>query len=169
MIADGGEVLSDMRTLTDQQQLHGPLASTATVWRLLDSMDEDSLSALRRAWAMARERAWAARGELTGAKLPGSAVAGGETADVVIDLDATLVEAHSKKQQAGPHYKGGFGFHPLLAYLDNTGEALAGILRPGNAAAHNASDHRRVLDLALAQLPDAWRVKPILVLLGWGC
>ena len=42
---------------------------------------------------------------------------------------------------------------PLLAYLDATGEALAGLLRPGNAGSGTAADHVAVLDDALAQLP----------------
>ena len=50
-------------------------------------------------------------------------------------------------------YKRGFGFHPLLAYLDATGEALAGLLRPGNAGSNTAADHVEVLDAALFQLP----------------
>ncbi len=53
-------------------------------------------------------------------------------------------------------YKGGFGFHPLLAYLDRgdgTGEGLAGLLRAGNAGANTAADHIEVVDTALAQLP----------------
>ncbi|MGW7696836.1 IS1380 family transposase, partial [Streptomyces asiaticus] len=53
--------------------------------------------------------------------------------------------------------KRGFGYHPLLCFLDNTGEALAGILRPGNAGANTAADHITVLDQALAQIPDAHR------------
>ena len=71
----------------------------------------------------------------------------------MIDLDATLVSAHSDKEQAAPTYKRGFGFHPLLAYLDATGEALAGMLRPGNAGSGTATDHVTVLSDALAQLP----------------
>ena len=51
----------------------------------------------------------------------------------MIDVDATLVTCHSDKEGAAGNFKGGFGFHVLLAYLDNTGEALAGMLRPGNA------------------------------------
>ncbi|GAA5117424.1 IS1380-like element ISMsm3 family transposase [Haloechinothrix salitolerans] len=163
VIADGGAVISDLRTLADQGLLHGPVASTATAWRVLDGVDEQVLAGLRRARAAARERAWAARGEWTGTELPGSRVADRMIEHAVIDVDATLVEAHSEKDSAAPHYKGGFGFHPLLAFLDNTGEALAGILRPGNAAAHDAGDHVRLLELALAQLPDAWRTKPILI------
>jgi len=30
--------------------------------------------------------------------------------------------------------EGGYGFHPVLAYCDETSEALAGLLRPGNAS-----------------------------------
>lgn len=163
VIADGGQVISDLRALADQELLHGPVASTATAWRVLDGVDTAVLDALRRARARARERAWAARGELTGAELPGSRVADRSIGHVVIDLDATLVEAHTEKDRAAPHYKGGYGFHPLLAYLDNTGEALAGVLRPGNANANDAADHVRVLELALAQLPEQWRAKPILI------
>ena len=52
----------------------------------------------------------------------------------------------------------------MLAWLDNTGEALAGMLRPGNATANAAADHIAVIDEALAQIPDAHRHgTPILV------
>ncbi len=44
-----------------------------------------------------------------------------------------------------------------LCFLDNTGEALAGLLRPGKAGANTAADHITVLDQALAQIPDAHR------------
>ena len=71
----------------------------------------------------------------------------------VIDIDGTLVNAHSDKDGAAPNYKHGFGFYPLMAYLDATGEALAGLLRPGNAGSGTASDHVDVLDAALYQLP----------------
>lgn len=71
----------------------------------------------------------------------------------MIDIDATLVGSHSDKEGAAPTYKRGFGFHPLLAYLDATGEALAGVLRPGNAGSGTAADRVAVLDDALAQLP----------------
>jgi hypothetical protein len=79
-------------------------------------------------------------------------------------FDATLVTAHSEKESAAPTFKGGWGFHPLTAWLDNTGEALAAVLRPGNAGSNTAADHIAVTDLALAQLPDGQRHGvPILV------
>jgi len=71
----------------------------------------------------------------------------------VIDIDGTLVDAHSEKERATPTYKRGFGFYPLMAYLDATGEALAGMLRQGNAGSGTAEDHVVVLDAALRQLP----------------
>ena len=74
---------------------------------------------------------------------------------MTIDVDATLITAHSEKQQAAGNYKGGYGFHPLQAYADETREALAGLLRAGNAGANTAADHITVLDRALEQIPAA--------------
>jgi len=118
---------------------------------------------LRAARAAARDRAWLARGELTGMELPSSRAAGKDLHQVVIDIDATLVTAHSEKEGTAGTFKGGYGYHPINAYLDNTNEALAGILRPGNAGSNTAADHVALLDLALAQLPERWRAKPILI------
>jgi hypothetical protein len=84
-----------------------------------------------------------------------------------VDADATLVLAHSDaKQGAAGTYKSSFGFHPLLAYLDRgqaPGEPLAGLLRPGNAAAGGADDLIELVDLALAQLPRSASDQPVLV------
>jgi Transposase DDE domain group 1 len=138
MIADGGDTISDVAVLRDQPDLFGDVASHATVWRTLEAVDGAALERIKTARAAARARAWAA---------------GADPGFYVIDVDATLIGAHSGKEQAAPNYKRGFGFHPLLAYLDGTGEALAGLLRPGNAGSGTAVDHVAVLDDALAQLP----------------
>src|SRR2546426_703301 len=82
---------------------------------------------------------------------------------LILDLDATLVTAHSDKELAAGTYKHGFGFHPLLCYEATTKEALAGILRPGNAGANTACDHVEVLELALAQLPEPAKRPGLLV------
>ncbi|MGH9156699.1 MAG: IS1380 family transposase, partial [Acidimicrobiales bacterium] len=108
--------------------------------RVLASVDGDILGAVNAARAGARAAAWAA-----GAR---------PLKDfIVLDFDATLVTSHSEKQDAAPNYKHGFGFHPLLCFLDSTNDALAGVLRPGNAGSNTAADHVDVLDAALAQLP----------------
>jgi hypothetical protein len=76
---------------------------------------------------------------------------------LVVDLDATLVTAHSEKEGAAPTWKKGYGFHPLLAAVDHggegSGEIAAGMLRPGNAGSNTAQDHMDVTRRALAQLP----------------
>jgi hypothetical protein len=72
---------------------------------------------------------------------------------VTLDFDATPISIHSEKEQAAGHYKGGYGFNPLLACAGR--EVLAGILRPGNAGANNSADHLKALELALEQLPQS--------------
>jgi len=156
MLADGGEAISDLAVLRDQPELFGTVASTATAWRVLDSVDETVLARLRQARAVVRERAWLARTEL-GRVLPAARAGGRLLPGLVIDIDASLVTCHSEKESAAATFKGGFGYHPVLAFLDNTGEALAGLLRPGNAGSNTAADYITVTDLALAQIPDADR------------
>ena len=78
-IADGARTISDVQVLADQHGLFGPagsVASTPTIWRVLDGIDEAMLGEIRLARAVARDRAWLARGELTGSELPGSRAAG---------------------------------------------------------------------------------------------
>jgi hypothetical protein len=137
-IAAGAETISDLAVLRDQPELFGTVASHPTAWRTLAVIDDEVLERIKTARAQARANAWAA---------------GADPGFYVIDIDATLINAHSDKQDAAPTWKRGFGFHPLLAYLDATGEALAGVLRPGNAGSGTATDHIRVLADALGQLP----------------
>ncbi len=125
--------------------MFGDVASVSTARRVLCSVGAAELDRLRVARAQARARAWAA---------------GAAPEEVIIDFDATPVTAHSDKELAAGHYKGGFGFHPLLATCGR--EVLAGILRPGNAGANNADDHLQVFELALEQLPPAALDGPIL-------
>jgi hypothetical protein len=138
MLADGGDCLTDLGALRDQQVLFGRVASDATAYRCVERLDAVMLSRLRAARAATRSRVW-------------------DLADtpsrVILDIDATLLTAHSEKEGAAGTYKGGFGFHPLLCFEAATGEALAGVLRPGNAGSNTASDHITVLEHALAQLP----------------
>jgi hypothetical protein len=138
MIADGGDAISDLAVLRDQPDLFGRVASTPTAWRVLEAVDAAALERIAAARAAARAEVWAA---------------GADPGFYVIDFDGTLITAHSEKEGAAPTYKRGFGFHPLLAFLDATDEALAGILRPGNAGSNTAADHVELLGMALEQLP----------------
>jgi len=139
-IADGAEVISDFRVMGDQDDLFGLVASVPTAWRTLAEIaggEERRLAKITAAVNAARRRAWAGIAARHGA-LPGVRVA-----DKVMDgvtcirLDASVVTCHSDKEGAEPNFKG-FGFHPLLAYCDNTGEPLAGVLRPGSAGSNTA-------------------------------
>ena len=139
MLADGGDCLADLGALRDQEDLFGRVASAPTAWRVVDSLcAEGMLERLRAARAKARERVW----EL-----------GGRPERIVLDLDPTLITAHSDKEEARGSFKGGFGFHPMLCYLDESEEALSGLLRPGNAGSNTAADQVAVVDEALGQLP----------------
>jgi len=150
-VALGGDCLADIAVLREQPELAGPVASDPVVSRLVAVLAAEgprALRAIRAARAAARERAWA----LAGDSAPG---AGG--ALVTIDLDATIVIAHSDKQDAAPTWKKTFGFHPMTAWADHgaagNGEPLALLLRPGNAGSNTAADHVETTRLALAQLP----------------
>jgi hypothetical protein len=151
MLADGGDCLADLGALGDQRALFGEVASSSTAFRVIDRIASTPgmLDALRAAHARARERVW----ELAGAP-----------ERLTIDLDATLITSHSDKQGAAGTFKGGFGFHPMLAYADETDEALAAELRPGNAGANTAADQIQVAEHALQQIP-AEHIEEIEILL----
>jgi hypothetical protein len=141
-VASGGDALSHLVALRNQPGVFGAVASVPTAFRVVDAIDDTLLARVRAARATVRRGVWAAGlNPVT------------ERGYVTLDFDATLLDAHSDKEQAAPTYKKGFGFFPLGAWLDNTAEALAAILRPGNAGANTASDHVGVLEEALAQLP----------------
>jgi hypothetical protein len=163
LLADGGEAIADLAVLREQGEVFGPVASDPTAWRVLAGLDAQALRRLRAARAAAREIAWAQHAETRGV-FPQAKAAGREIPGLVLDLDASLVRCHSEKENATPTWKKTFGYHPLLCFLDNTGEALAGILRPGRAGSNTAADHIEVLDGALAQIPDDRRHgTPVLV------
>ena len=156
-VADGAEAISDITVLADQGELFGDVASDSTCWRTLNEVGPAELAAVDRARAAARELLWAQRAEISGEAVGPARAAGSELPGLVIDLDATIVVCHSEKEQTAPTFKHTFGYYPMVAFLDNTGEALAGLLRAGNAGSNTAADHIAVLDAALAQLPDEHR------------
>jgi hypothetical protein len=146
-IADGATTIADLAVLRNQPELFGEVASHPTAWRTLQAIDNDTLERVRAGRAAARRRAWAA---------------GADPGFYVIDIDGTLVNSHSDKESAAPNYKKRFGFYPIVSFLDATGEALAGLLRPGNAGSNTAIDNITVLDDSLAQLPiDPFEVEVI--------
>lgn len=157
MLADGGEAIADIEVLRHQGPVLGPVASPPTVWRALDELTPAALRRIQTARARVRRHVWT---QLTNSEagLPASKVADVDLADVVVlDVDATIVVAHSDKDQASPTFKKTFGFHPLAVWCDNTQEMLAGMLRTGRAGSNTAVDHIAVLTDAIAQVPAAHR------------
>jgi hypothetical protein len=111
MLADGGECISDPGAIRDQEALFGRAASNATAFRVIDRIAGNPRlrDALRAAHAHARPRFW----DLAG--MP---------EQLTIDVDATRITAHSDNEKPAGNYKGGYGFRPLMAYADQTREAL---------------------------------------------
>jgi Transposase DDE domain group 1 len=141
MLAGGGESCADIEHLRTQDRLFGRVPSDTTVYRTLTAIDSVTLAGLSVAARDTRAVVWARSDATAG--------------PVVLDIDASLVEIHSEnKEGTAPHFKRGFGFHPMFCFADATGETLASLLRPGNAAANDAADHLTVLDAAIDQLPD---------------
>ncbi len=157
-LAVGGECLADVAQLRGAPEVFGLVASDPTVTRLIDALAADApaaLAAIAAARAATRAQTW----ELAGKHAPDH---GSDAArPLVIDVDATLVTAHSEKEQAAPTFKRGFGFHPLWAFCDHgsegTGEPLAFLLRRGNAGSNTVADHIADLRQALTQLPGGRR------------
>lgn len=160
-LALGGDCLADAATVRSEPEIYGRVASDATVSRTIAMLAGDAdrvLASVAAARRVARAQVW----ELAGEHGPNS----GATADdpLVVDLDATLVTAHSEKEQAAPNFKRGYGFHPLAAFVDHggegTGEAVAIKLRAGNAGSNTAADHIAVTREALKQLPGVNPSRP---------
>ena len=166
-LALGGDCLADAGLLRAEPGLFGPVGSEATISRMITALAADVdrvITAINTARAAARATAW----ELAGDTAPNHGI----TAEhpLIVDIDATLVTAHSEKELAAPTFKRGFGFHPLCAFLDHgatgTGEPLAIQLRAGNAGSNTAADHITVTAQALRQLPgidQRWPGRKVLI------
>jgi hypothetical protein len=154
-VADGADCVDGVGQLWgDRGQAFGRVASTSTLWRCVDErIDATRLPGIRAARAHARQQAWAA------------GAAPDHDGWLHLDVDATIIIDHSdNKENAAATWKHTFGLHPLLVFLDRpdiaAGEALAGLLRPGNAGSNTAADHITVLGWALDSLPRRYRPGP---------
>jgi hypothetical protein len=168
-IALGATSMSDIALLAHLAPVLGDAPSGPTVRRALDLAGTPAmLDRIARARAKARAHAWQMI-EQTPAGFPWLAIAGKTLAGwLVIDMDATLVTASSDKEGAAPTWKMGYGFHPLGAWLANTRECLAMLLRPGNAGSNTFTDHKKVLAAAIRQVPARFRNKLLIRVDGAG-
>jgi hypothetical protein len=168
-IALGATSMSDIALLAHLAPVFGDAPSGPTVRRTLDLAGAAAvLDRIARARAKARAHVWHLIQD-TPAGFPWLEIAGKTLAGwLVIDMDATLVTASSDKEGAAPTWKKGYGFHPLGAWLANTRECLAMLLRPGNAGSNTFTDHKEVLGAALRQVPAGFRRKVLVRVDGAG-
>jgi hypothetical protein len=167
-IALGATSMNDITLLAHQEPVFGAAPSDTTVRRTLELADNKTLDRIARVRAKVRAHVWsliAARP----AGFPWLRIAGKLLAGwLVIDLDATLITAYSDKEGAAPTFKKGYGFHPLGAWLANTAESLAMLLRPGNAGSNTFADHAAVLTAAIRQIPSRMRSRLLVRVDGAG-
>ncbi len=167
-IALGATSMNDIALLAHHAPVLGAEPSDTTVRRTLELADPATLDKIARVRARVRAHVWTLIAA-TPAGFPWLAVAGKLLAGwLVIDMDATLITARSDKQGAAPTFKKGYGFHPLGAWLANTTESLAMLLRPGNAGSNTVADHIAVLAAAVRQIPARFRSRLLVRVDGAG-
>ena len=167
-IALGARSMNDIALLAHHEPVFGAPPSDTTVRRTLELADPRTLDKIARVRAAVRGHVWSLICA-TPAGFPWLAVAGKVLAGwLVIDLDATLITACSDKEGAAPTFKMGYGFHPLGAWLANTAESLAMLLRPGNAGSSTFTDHLAVLTAAIRQIPSRFRSRLLVRVDGAG-
>ena len=164
----GAASMNDITLLGHLAPVLGAPPSDTTVRRTLELADDKTLRKIAKARAKVRAHVRQLIAA-TAAGFPWLTIAGKTLAGwLVIDMDATLITAHSDKEGAAPTFKKGSGFHPLGAWLANTGESLAMLLRPGNAGSSTVAGHLQVLRDALAQIPAGWGRKLLIRVDGAG-
>jgi hypothetical protein len=164
----GATSMTDITVLAHQEQVFGAAPSDTTVRRTLELADPRTLDKIARVRAAVRAHAWSLIAARPGG-FPWLSVAGKLLAGwLVIDLDGTLITAHSDKEGAAPTFKTGYGFHPLAAWLANTAESLAMLLRPGNAGSNTFAGHLAVLTAAIRQIPARMRSRLLVRVDGAG-
>src|SRR5487761_1293381 len=164
----GATSMNDITLLAHHAPVLGAAPSDTTVRRTLELADPRTLDKIARVRARVRAHVWPLIAARPGG-FPWLCVAGRLLAGwLVIDMDATLITAHSDKEGAAPTFKKGYGFHPLGAWLANTTESLAMLLRPGNAGSNTFTDHATVLTAAIRQIPSRMRSRLLVRVDGAG-
>src|SRR5699024_12552937 len=127
MLAAGGEHVSDLDMLRTSPKVFGTIPSNATISRFFDHVAgnrEVFAHGLATMASQMRRRVWDTLGGLG----PGRAYT--PRGPLIIDMDHTLVTAHSQKAQSMGNYTGGHGYAPVGAAIDyraaRGGDARAG-------------------------------------------
>ncbi len=121
-IAMGATAMADIAVLDHLALVLGAVPSGSTVRRVLGLASDPVLVRIAQARARTRRHVWELIEEAGG--FPWLTVAGKTLAGyVVIDMDATLVTAHSGKEKAAPTWKKGYG---LLTELPAASSQFSG-------------------------------------------
>jgi hypothetical protein len=156
-IACGARSLLEAERLqAHQAALFGSAPSDATTHRALAGLDETMLARIAKMRAQARRRVWQLL-HLRPGGFPWLTVVGKRLRGwIVIDIDATIITSASDKHGAAVTFKKTYDFHPLACWCANTQEALAMLLRPGNAGSNTVADHLRVPRSRTPARPRSW-------------
>lgn len=139
-LALGGDCLADIAQLRAHPEVFGPVASDPTVSRLIATLAADAdmaLSAIDAARAAVRTAAWSAAGD----RAPDDDI--DEYHPLIIDLDATLVTAHSEKEHAAPTFKRGFSIPPVVRVRRPRWRGHRGTGGDAAASRQRRLEHRR--------------------------
>ena len=154
-IALGGDCLADLPVVRCQPDLFGAVASDPTVSRLVATLAEDAPGST----------GGAARGPRAGSRTGVGARSAGArtTAPVVIDMDATLVAAHSEKEGATADLEAHLRVSPAAGLRSTTARVApenrsAPCCAPGGRARTTPPTTSPCSTQALAQLPPAGTV-----------
>ena len=152
----GARSMAGIDVMRQASLVLGRPASASTLWRTLEAIGPVQLTKIASARARTRVHVHQQL-DLRPGGFPWIKVNGRELTGVtVLDLDASVIPAHSDKEGAEPNFKG-YGHHPLLMFCDNTEELLVNRLRPGSAGSNTADDHISVSIEGLRQLPTRRR------------
>lgn len=152
----GARSMAGIDVMRQTSLVLGRPASASTLWRTLEAIGPVQLTKIASARARTRIHVHQQL-DLRPGGFPWIKVNGRELTGVtVLDLDASVIPAHSGKEGAEPNFKG-YGHHPLLMFCDNTEELLVNRLRPGSAGSNTADDHISVSIEGLRQLPTRRR------------
>nr|WP_263008683.1 transposase [Nonomuraea phyllanthi] len=168
-IACGARSLLEAERLqAHQAALFGTAPSDSTTHRTLADLDKPMLARIAKTRARVRRHVWQLL-HLRPGGFPWLTVAGKRLRGwIVIDIDATIITSASDKHGAVVTFKKTYGFHPLACWCANTQEALAMLLRSGNAGSNTVADHLRVLTDAPAQIPNSCQAKILVRVDGAG-
>lgn len=140
LMAAGGDCIEDIERLREDsalaELLGGPLPSSGTFRQFLYAFHDEALvktGGPGRARIPPQSELLARLQDVLTAHVASIAERWNAT-NATLDVDGTIIESH--KKEALPHYMGGRGYQPVVAYWAETGLAVWDEFRDGNVPGH---------------------------------